>query len=198
MKTSRRIISLFSACLLLSLSSGCMTANQMASEANYYEMLSAIAASYQAQPLVRIAPAKEGEAMVFNNVKSIEVFAPPPPLADFAKQYAHRDFTPSWIPAALNAVAPLGFLWGSSLLVKEVGAMAGSNTYNQSISGQGNTATIRQAGNTSLSGGLTGSYNQIGGMIDNTSTPTVVNQPAPIIVTQPQPVIVPPSYPPSP
>jgi hypothetical protein len=160
----------------------CMTANQLASEQSYYEMLSAIATSYQAQPLVRITPAKEGEAMVFNNVKSIEVFSPPPPLADFAKQYAHRDFTPSWVPAAFNAVAPLGFLWGSSLLVKEVGAMAGSNTYNQTVFGQGNSATIRQAGNTSLTGGLTGSYNQIGGMFDNTGTPTVVTQPAPVIV----------------
>jgi len=183
---------------VLMLCVGCMTANQLASEQSYYHMLSAIATAHQAHPLVRITPAKEGEAMVFNNVKSIEVFAPPPPLADFARQYAHRDFTPSWVPAALNAVAPLGFLWGSSLLVKEVGAMAGSNTYNQTVFGQGNSATIRQAGNTSLTGGLTGSYNQIGGMIDNTGTPTVVTQPAPVIVTQPAPVIVPPSYPPTP
>lgn len=172
---------------------GCMTANQMASEQNYYSMLSAIATSYQAQPLVRITPAKEGEAMVFNNIKSIEVFSPPPPISDFAKQYAHRDFTPSWVPAVLNAVAPLAYLYGGSLLIKEATAHSGTTNYTQSISGTGNTATIRQAGNTSLAGGLTGNANQIGGMIDNTSTPTVVNQPEPLIVVveQPPPVIVP-------
>lgn len=170
---------------------GCMTANQMASEQNYYSMLSAIATSYQAQPLVRITPAKEGEAMVFNNVKSIEVFSPPPPISDFAKQYAHRDFTPAWVGPAISALAPLGYLYGSAMLVKEATANVGATNYTQTISGTGNTATIRQAGNTSLTGGLTGNYNQIGGMIDNTSVPTVVLQPAPVIVTQPPPVIIP-------
>lgn len=128
--------------------------------------------------------------MVFNNVKSIEVFSPPPPISEFAKQYAHRDFTPAWVPSVLNAITPLAYLYGGSLLIKEATANAGTMNYTQTVSGTSNTATIRQAGNTSLTGGITGNSNQIGGMIDNTSTPTVVLQPDPVIVTQPPPVIV--------
>lgn len=158
---------------------GCMTQRQLESEKAFYEHLTSVAALQQAQPIFRMTPEKAGEPIVISNVKSFEVFSPPPPLGDFAKQYQHRDFTPAWVPAAFNAVAPLGFLWGSSMLVKEVGKVAGTTSYNQNVSGQ-STATMRVQGGTT--GVVNGTGNTVMGTQDNTSTPTVVEQPPPIVL----------------
>ncbi len=166
---------------------GCMTQRQYDAEKAFYEHLTAVAALQQAQPIFRMTPEKAGEPIVISNVKAFEVFNPPPPLGDFAKQYQHRDFTPAWVPAAFNAVAPLGFLWGSSMLVKEVGKVAGTTSYNQNVSGQ-STATMRVQGGTT--GIVNGTGNTVMGTQDNTSTPTVVEQPPPIVL---EPYVVEPS-----
>lgn len=184
-------------CFLLALSlTGCMTQSQLAAEKAYYEHLTAVAAVQQSTPIFRMTPAKEGEPIVISNVKSFEVFNPPPPLGDFAKQYQHRDFTPAWVPPLISAVSTVGIVYGLGYTVKKALDSSNGSTYYQNVTGTGNSATIRQAGSTNLSGGITGNSNMVGGMIDNTSTPTVVDpvivtQPEPVIVTQPAPVIVP-------
>jgi len=158
---------------------GCMTQRQYDAEKAFYDHLTAVAALQQAQPIFRMTPEKAGEPIVISNVKSFEVFNPPAPLADFARQYQHRDFTPAWVPAAFNAIAPLGFLWGSSMLVKEVGKVAGTTSYNQNVSGQ-STATMRVQGGTT--GIVNGTGNTVMGTQDNTATPTVVEQPPPVVL----------------
>lgn len=160
---------------------GCMTQRQYDAEKAYYEHLTAVAALQQAQPIFRMTPETAGEPIVISNVKSFEVFNPPPPLGDFARQYQHRDFTPAWVPAAFNAIAPLGFLWGSSMLVKEVGKVASPTSYNQNISGQ-STATMRIQGGTQSSVSGTGNTSTVMGTQDNTATPTVVEQPPPVVL----------------
>lgn len=148
---------------LVFLLASCMTQYQKESEANYYTMLSKIATAYQAQPVFRITPAVEGKAMVFDNVRSIEVFSPPPPLGDFARQYQHRDFTPGWVNTALQAAMPLGILYGGSLLLREGGG--GGTTYN--VNGG---SSVKSAGTI---------------LNDSVSQPTVVFQPEPKVVIVP-------------
>lgn len=159
---------------------GCMTANQLAAEKAYYEMVGKVVKQQSAQPIFKITPSKEGEPMVFNNVRSIEVFSPPPALGDFAKQYQHRDFTPPIIGQITQALMPLGALYGGSLLLREANQGGNTSTYNQTVSGTGNSAQVR----TMDVGNVTGT-NTLNSLIDRTSTPTVVvvEQPTPIIVT---------------
>ena len=140
---------------------GCMTQRQLESEKAYYEHLTAVAALQQAQPIFRMTPEKAGEPIVISNVKSFEVFNPPPPLGDFAKQYAHRDFTPAWVPPVISAVSTVGMIYGVGYSIKKALDSGNGATYYQNVTGTGNTATIRQAGHTSLSGGITGNSNQV-------------------------------------
>lgn len=55
----------------------------------------------------------------------------------------------------------------------------------QSISGAGNTASLRSMGD--MNTGAVGDGSLVGGLVDQTSTPTVVN---PVIVEQPAPIVV--------
>ena len=174
---------------------GCMTQRQLEAEKAFYEHLTAVAAVQQSTPIFKMTPAKEGEPIVISNVKAFEVFNPPPPLGDFAKQYQHRDFTPAWVPPLLGTIGNVGLVYGVGYSIKKALDSGNGSTYYQNVSGTGNTATIRQAGHTSLSGGITGNSNQVGGMIDNTSTPTVVEQPPPVVlepfvIEQPEPIII--------
>ena len=151
---------------------GCMTDRQLQAEKAFYSHVAAVAAAQQAQPIFKLTPAKPGDPILIENLGAIEVFNPPASITDYAKQYQHRDFTPAWVPAAFNAVAPLGFLYGSSLLVREVGKVAGTTSYNQNVSGQ-STANMRVQGGTT--GIVNGTGNTVMGTQDNTATPTVVH-----------------------
>lgn len=172
---------------------GCMTANQLEAEKAYYEHLTAISAAQQARPLFKMIATDATKPIIMENVAALEVYAPPA-LNEYARQYQHRDFTPAWVPPILQGATTVGLVYGLGWGFKKVLDSGNGATYNQNVTGTGNTATIRQAGNTSLSGGITGNSNMVGGMIDNTSPPTVmepsvyiVEQPAPVIVTTPTP-----------
>ena len=112
------------------------------------------------------------------------------PLNEFARQYQHRDFTPAWVPPILQGATTVGMVYGIGWGFKQAIESSSGTSYYQNVTGTGNTATIRQAGSTTLSGGIAGNGNMVGGMIDNTSTPTVM-EPSVHIVEQPPPVIVP-------
>jgi hypothetical protein len=58
------------------------------------------------------------------------------------------------------------------MLVKEVGKVAGTTSYNQNVSGQ-STATMRVQGGTQAA--VNGTGNTVMGTQDNTATPTVVH-----------------------
>jgi hypothetical protein len=176
---------------------GCMTANQLAGEKAYYEMLVAIGQNRGPLLDIKIAdPTKPA------NIERIVVNMPS--SQDAAKQYIQKDYVQPWLNI-VGAAMPWFATWG---IVKAVGDAAGSTVtnYNQSVSGTGNSASLRTVGNMDI-GNITGNGNTVGGLIDQTSPPTIVTQPAPIvieqpppvvvspaIVTQPPPVVVPPSY----
>jgi hypothetical protein len=159
---------------------GCMTANMLEAERNFYQANVLMQAAKTQSPVVRI---EVGDPSLPINLKSIEVFAPP---ADTKlPQYVQKDYVQPWLNIVGAALPWLG-AWG---IVKAVGDVAGggNTTYNQAVSG-GSTASVKTSGSMTMgnvSGGST-----VGGMIDQTSTPTVVTQPAPIIVEQPAPIIV--------
>lgn len=168
---------------------GCMTANQLEAEKAYYEHLTELAAAQQSKPIFKLIATDATKPIILENVAALEVFAQPQPN-EFARQYQHRDFTPAWVPPILQGATTVGLVYGMGWGFKKVLDSGNGATYNQNVTGTGNTATIRQAGNTTLSGGIAGNSNMVGGMIDNTSTPTVM-EPSVHIVEQPAPVIVP-------
>ena len=153
---------------------GCMTANQLAAEKSYYDAMASMTKAREAQPIFVMEAAVAGKPIILENVASIKVYSAGPAIETVLRQYQHRDFTPTWIPAILNAAAPLAALYGGSLLLKQ----AGGSSYTQTVSGTGNVAAASNP------------YGTFG-----VSPPTVVNQPAPVVV-DPKVVVVPPSYPP--
>lgn len=65
-------------------------------------------------------------------------------------------------------------------------ANAGGNTiYTQTISGENNQGRIQPTTNN-----VSGTGHVVTGPVDQTSTPTVVEQPAPIVVEQPAPIVI--------
>jgi hypothetical protein len=184
-KMKKRCIGLLVILPLLAWVMGCgMSLNQLNAEKAYYQMLSKQAE--EKQPLIDIKIADPTKPI---NIERIIVYAPS--TKEKFAQYQHRDFTPAWVPAALNAAAPFGLLYGGSLIIKEVGKVQSAGTattYNQNVSGS-STASLRTAGSTAV-GGNVGAGGIVAGPIDQTSTPTVVNQPTPIIVEQPPAQII--------
>ena len=138
--------------------------------------------------LLEIKASNPGEDMIFQNVASITVFAPPPSEAkEGPVQYKQVDYSAPWAPVALSGLGIAGAVTGNVLLLREAGKyFTGGTNYNNlgdnsSIKIQGGTAA-----NINQSGGTLGTV----GPTDATSVPTVVEQPAPIIVNQPEPVVV--------
>lgn len=143
---------------------GCMTANMLEAERNFYQANVLMQANKTQSPLVRL---EVGDPALPINLKSIEVFAPPGETK--LPQYVQKDYVQPWLNIVGAALPWLG-AWG---IVKAVGDVAGggNTTYNQTVSG-GSTASVKTSGNMTtgnISGGST-----VGGMIDQTSTPTVV------------------------
>ena len=122
--------------------------------------------------------------MIFSNVASITVFAPP--SKDDAvgpTQYRQVDYSAPWVSVAGGILGMATIAAGGVYLAHELKGFGGNVNYTTS----GQNSPIKTTGSTSanVSGGTTGNF---GG--DYTATPTVVEQPAPVIVTQPEPVVV--------
>lgn len=173
---------------------GCMTANQLAAEKAYYEAKAGMSNRMVSQPIFEMTASDASQPIILQNVSALRVYQLPASGNDNQfGQYQHRDFTPTWVNTTLQAAMPLGILYGGSLLIKAAGNFSSGPTYNQSVTGKGNTADLRTMGDMKV-GDIRGT-NTVGGIIDQTSTPTVVEQPAPIIVEQPPPIIVEPPPP---
>jgi hypothetical protein len=169
---------------------GCMTKFQSESEKAYYQAKVDIAKERQGQPIFRMTPIVAGQPIVISN-GTVEIFAQPQSSdANFA-QYQHRDFTPAWIPSLLNAAAPLGILYGGSLLMKSIpnsgGNITGSyNTKtNTATTTSTNTATTSTFSNTA-SGGSVANMGSGQANLITTEAPVVVVPP----VTPTVPVVV--------
>lgn len=168
--------------------SGCgMSANQLEAERAYYQALTEIQKNAAARPLVEFVPADSGKPIVFENVARLTVYAPS--RDQEFRQYVQTNYDEVWARALLGVTGIVAPMYGMIEVTKAVTGLAtvGNTTYN--VSGTANT--VKPAGNTFM-GGVTGNSNTVtaAGLIDHTSTPTVVTQPAPVIVEQPAPIIV--------
>ncbi len=173
----KKLLILLALMILIPLT-GCMTKNALEAERSFYQAMVLMQTSRGVTPIVRL---EVGDPSLPINLKSIEVFAPP--KEGELRQYVQKDYVQPWLNIFGAAVPWLG-AWG---IVKAVGDVAGggNTTYNQSVSGTGNTGQIRTMGDMSV-GNISGT-NTVGGLIDQTSTPTVVYQPPPVIVEVPVP-----------
>jgi hypothetical protein len=164
----------------------CMTKNQLLAEQSYYEAKVKIAAAKTSSPIFRMVPIEAGKPIIITN-GTVEVFAQSQNSdANFA-QFAHRDFTPSWIPSLLNAAAPLGILYGGSLLIKSMPNSGGNITdsYNTRTTSTSNTATTSTFSNTASGGSVanmgSGQANLITTYSESPVIPPVVVPPVVIV-----------------
>ena len=152
--------------------SGCMTANMLEAERSYYQAAVKLQAAKAAQPLFELTPAKAGEPITLGNVGSFKVYAPVAGSNKKLKQFTHVDYVGPWLRVVSAALPWIG-VWG---VAHEMGKAAGDTitTYNQSVSGTGNTATTRTS---SIATGNMGDGNSLTGMSEtsdsyNTTTTT--------------------------
>lgn len=161
--------------------SGCgPTALQIQAEIAYYEAIVSMTKNQAAKPLFRIVPSDPNKAIMMDNVGAIEVYQQ---VADRGiPQYQHKDYAEPawrWLTAATGIIAP----WvGAGVLAHEFGQFQQGTSYNYHNQVEaGATGQFRVTGNTTATGG------SATGILDQTSTPTVVN---PVIVEQPAPIVV--------
>jgi len=147
---------------------GCMSDNQLKAEVAFYNAATSTQANKQASPLVDI---EVGDPTQPINLKSIRVFAPPSPNEQI-RQYVQTDYARPWLNIVSSAIPLLG-TWGIVKAVGDAVNSSGGTSYNQSISGTGNTASLTTTGPTNMS--LIGDGNVAGGIVDQTSVPTVVD-----------------------
>ncbi len=151
------------------------SANQLAGEKAFYEAKIALSRQTSSQPVFEMTSGDPTKPIVLENVSAIRVFQLPAQAADDTlKQYEQKDYAQKWvglIGTTISVAAPWLGAWG---IVHEISGIAGSSstTYNQSVSGTGNTATTRTS--TMAAGNITGDGNSLSGMteINDSYNPT--------------------------
>ena len=151
---------------------GCMTANMLEAERSYYQAAVQLQQARAAHPLFELTPAKAGEPITLGNVGSFKVYAPAAGNDKEMRQYTQTDYVGPWLRVLSSAMPWIG-AWG---IAHEIGKAAGDTitSYNQSVSGAGNTATTRTS---SIATGNMGDGNSLTGMSEvqdsyNTTTTT--------------------------
>jgi hypothetical protein len=126
------------------------------------------------------------------NLETIAVYDPRTSQQKDLQQYIEQAH-PGWA-LARSVVDTTGKVLGIYFVKEGVSDIFSSITkiatvpttsISQSISGTGNTASLRNMGD--MSTGAIGDGSLVGGLVDQTSAPTVVN---PVIVEQPAPIVV--------
>jgi hypothetical protein len=149
--------------------SGCMTANMLEAERSYYQAAVKLQAAKAAQPLFELTPAKAGEPITLGNVGSFKVYAPVAGSDKELKQFTHVDYVGPWLRVVSAALPWIG-VWG---VAHEMGKAAGDtiSNYNQTVSGTGNSATVKTS---AMSTGAMGDGNSLTGMseINDSYNPT--------------------------
>lgn len=167
-------------CLGLMVLAGCgLSTNQLQAEQAYYDMLKVTMAA--AGPPVPIVDIKVADPTKPINLESIKVYLPQP-KKDPA-QYVQINYdADGW--RMLGQVLSIGipvygmYRMADSLVNAGLGA---STTYNQNVTGTGNSALVKTAGSTVVGGNI-GNSAMVAGSIDQTATPTIVTQPPPLVV----------------
>jgi hypothetical protein len=204
--------------LIFPLLTSCMTGNQLKAEQSYYEAMVSMQKQQAAQPLVQFIASDKDKPMVFQNVASFTVFAPPqsengPRL----QQYVQKDYVAPWLSTFTQIVGMAAPWVGAAVIASNV-----ASNFKDVHTQPGNTTNITAGGNAMTGGTMsqdtstaTNLTNTVSGR-NNTGTlnatvnqttstppvvveqpaPVIVTQPPPIVVTQPPPVVVNPSYPP--
>ena len=165
---------------------GCVSDKAYLAEKEYYTAMQAVltANGGQDKPILKIEAKDPEKDMVFQNVASITVFAPPlPQNGPLIPQYKHETYS-QWVPVVMGLGTAAISVGGMGYMAHELGKWATGTTYN--MMGQGSSVKVQGGTTANISGGTMGSV----GATDATSTPTVVTQPAPIVVNQPEPVVV--------
>lgn len=166
--------------------SGCVSDKAFLAEKAYYTAMQNVLTSNggQEKPILKIEAKDPTKDMVFQNVASITVFAPPlPQNGPLIPQYKHETYS-QWVPVVMGLGTAAISVGGMGYMAHELGKWATGTTYN--MLGAGSSVKVQGGTTANISGGTMGSV----GATDATSTPTVVEQPAPIVVNQPEPVIV--------
>lgn len=169
--------------------------NQLLAEQSFYAAKAAQTKATGSQPIFRMTAGDPTQPIILQNVSALEVFQLPANGGnDDFRQYQHIDYAAKWVNllgTTVSVAAPWLGVWG---VVHEVAGMAGTGgtTYNQSVTGKGNSAQLRTVGNVTT-GDI--SHSTVGGVIDQTSQPTVVD-PVVVIVPPAEPIVIEPSYPP--
>jgi hypothetical protein len=150
------------------------SANQLAGEKAFYEAKVALSKAATSQPVFEMVSGDPTKPIVLENVSAIRVFQLPAQAAgDDLKQYEQKDYAAKWvglIGTSISVAAPWLGAWG---IVHEISGIAGpSTTYNQTVSGSGNTATTRTS--SMAAGNITGNSNALSGMteINDSYNPT--------------------------
>jgi hypothetical protein len=136
------------------------TANQLKLGQAYYQAM----AARQANPYVEI---KIADPTKPTNIELIRVWGPEQGLA----QYQERDYAAPWINLT-SSVLSVAVPWiGAAAIVGSMKDIAGNSTtnYMQNVSGTNNTGRI--AGPTQIQANVAGSYNTLGGGVEQ-SIPT--------------------------
>lgn len=167
---------LLSIVLLFLLTSCGPSQTQLIGEQEYYKAKVALAKQMTSQPIFEMTSGDPSKPIVLENVSAIRVFQFPAQAAsDDLKQYQHHDYAQKWvglIGTTVGVAAPWLGAWG---IVHEVSKIAGpSTTYNQSVTGTGNSATTRTS---SITTGNMGDGNSLSGISEtsdsyNTTTTT--------------------------
>ena len=148
---------------------GCMTANMLEAERSYYQAAVKLQQARSAQPLFELTPAKAGEPITLGNVGSFKVYAPAPGNDKEFSQYRQTDYVGPWLRVVSAALPWIG-VWG---VAHEMGKAAGDtiSNYNQTVSGTGNSATVKTS---AMSTGAMGDGNSLTGMseINDSYNPT--------------------------
>jgi hypothetical protein len=182
--------------LAVLLCGGCMTKNQLEAERLFYEAKIAMSKQVASQPIFEMVAADVKSPIILQNVAALRVFQiPGGGGSDNLTQYIQRDYAAPWLQffgTLLAPIAPAYFAYQSTRSFTEALGKTGNIT-NTNNTINGNENTLKNAGNLTLEAtngsGTMGIGGPIGGIIDQTATPTIVQTPNPLIV-EPKVIIV--------
>ena len=185
----KRLICILMVLTLLPFFQACQpTAAMLDAERDYYRYNAEImkARSVPNKPLLEIRAMDPKKDMVFSNVASIVVYAPPQQGEQvFIPQFRQVDYSAPWIPAVTGIAAGVIGVGGIWATTHELGKYWTSGT-NYNMYGQGSSVKVQGGTTSNITSSTTGAV----GATDATSIPTVV-KPEVVVVEQPAPVIVP-------
>ncbi len=147
---------------------------QLIGEQEYYKAKVAMSKHTASQPIFELLPADTSKPITLGNVGRLTVFQLPVAAAsDGLRQYEHKNYSEPWIrlmTSTIGVALPWIGAWG---IAHEMGKAAGDtiSNYNQTVSGTGNTATVRTS---TMATGNMGDGNTLTGMseINDSYNPT--------------------------